>query len=367
MTGTQTRIFLNDNIIYHDSQRGITRYFRAVADGIIAHFGSETTICSPEFRDYGPARHIPSIRLPRMRMRLHNLIASTAAYLERPAIFFSPFHPYYGEVRTLAAEVFTIYDMIYELFPQYFPPQGHTKKVIMKKRQCMERASALIAISENTAKDILTCYPHLDANKIFVTHLGVSSFFFESVNQQHRNPAPPFFLYVGLREQYKNFPRLLMAFGQSGLAKTFDLRVISPIESGFTPQEREIIIKYRLQDKVQLLAAVDETALREHYASAVAFVYPSEYEGFGLPILEAMASGTLVATSNTSSMPEVGGDAAFYFDPHNEEAIADCLRRIAYLSDQERRERILQGGVRAKTFTWARCQQQTVEVLQSLL
>ena len=100
------------------------------------------------------------------------------------------------------------------------------------------------------------------------------------------------------------------------------------------------------------------------YAAADALLMPSQYEGFGLPILEAMASGTLVATSNTASMPEVGGDIAFYFDPYDTESIAEGLRRIATLSDDERARRIDQGVTRAHTFTWTRCQEQTIEVFR---
>lgn len=143
--------------------------------------------------------------------------------------------------------------------------------------------------------------------------------------------------------------------------------MISPGGGTFTPEEVDCIRRFQLEASVQLRRAVSEVELRDAYASAVALVYPSEYEGFGLPILEAMASGTLVATSNVSSMPEVGGDAAFYFDPTNSEAIAETLKQVAYLSTAERQQRLTQGRVRARASTWEQCQQKTIAALEELL
>lgn len=356
-------IFLNDNIVSHTSGRGVTRYFREVADGIIDQFGSKVVICSPESRDYGAAKHIRSLRFRGgHRLKVHDMLASVAAFRERASVFFSP---YYGSARTSAAEVFTVHDMIFELFPHYFPrTSSYIQRSIKEKRRCMERASALIAVSESTARDIVTCYPHVNADKITVIYHGVSDFFFETSARQHGVGGKPFFLYVGNRILYKNFLRVLSAFGQSGLGRDFDLRVISPTVDGFSPHEAECLDRYQLRGSVHLMSAVDDAVLRQSYQAAVAFVYPSEYEGFGLPILEAMASGTIVATSNRSSMPEVGGDVAFYFDPTDADSIADCLRQVADLPARQRSDRIALGIARAKTFTWSRCQQQTVDLLR---
>jgi glycosyltransferase involved in cell wall biosynthesis len=169
---------------------------------------------------------------------------------------------------------------------------------------------------------------------------------------------------VGHRKLHKNFGRLLTAYHRSGLAKDFDLRVVSP--GGFEPEESRQIHDLHLEGSVGFYPAVGDTALREQYSQATALVYPSEYEGFGLPILEAMASGVLVATSNAASMPEVGGGAAIYFDPCDPESIAEGLRQVACLPAEQRAERIEQGIARARTFTWARCQRQTLQALRRL-
>jgi glycosyltransferase involved in cell wall biosynthesis len=366
MSPSSQCILLNDNIRSHAAQRGVARYFDHVTAGIIAHFGPHAQICSPVIRDYGTAHFIRTPRFPGSgRLGVHDLSATIIARIKQPALIFNP---YYGSVRTKIAQVFTVYDMIPEMISlPWAQSNPRILTTIAEKKRCFEQAAALLAISHSTARDMLSVYPHLNANTIKVIPLGVDAFFFEHAQSDDHAQVKPYFLYVGSRGGHKNFMRLLTAYGQSGLAGTFGLQVISPSGNAFTSEETECIRKFRLQAAVQLRCAVSETELHECYAGAVALVYPSEYEGFGLPILEAMASGTLVATSAVSSMPEVGGTSAFYFDPQASEAMAETLRHIAYLPTAERQQRIAQGIARAQTFSWEQCQQKTIKVLEALL
>jgi len=274
------------------------------------------------------------------------------------------YNPYYGNVHTSAAQVFTVYDMIHELF---FPQTRKNQAFINEKRHCIERAALLIAISQSTARDIVACYPQVNPGKIVITRLGVDEFFFEALPKPDYK-RKPYLLYVGARRGYKNFQRTVQAFGQAGLAKDFDLRVISPDRADrFSGEEMALLGRYNLENSVDLRLAVSEIELRASYSGAVALVYPSEYEGFGLPVLEAMATGTLVATGNVASMPEIAGNIAFYFDPHSIGSIAETLQRTAALPEADRLSRIAQGIVHARQFSWARCQQQTVEAIDRLL
>ncbi|MCL5997265.1 MAG: glycosyltransferase family 4 protein [Chloroflexi bacterium] len=354
-------ILFNDNMISSTAQRGVARFFDRVVDGAIALLGDEAMICSPKQRDYGPARHIQTFRVKgSWRIGLQDKLATAVAFLTRPAVIYNV---YYGDVRTSAPQVYTVYDMMHEMFA---PPKH---PFIAQKRRCLERAAAMLAISENTAQDMHRIYPHIDVSKVVVTPLGVDDFFFAGPDEPSTPAGKPYFLYVGHRTPYKNFMRLLTAYGQSGLCKQFDLHVISPKAKGFegyTQEELGCIRQYRLKDSVHLMVSVPDTTLRDAYRGAAAFIYPSTYEGFGLPILEAMASGTLVATSNISSMPEIGIDIAFYFDPLSTESIATCLQRIAGLAREERTRRITAGLAHARTYTWERCQRQTMDVLRRL-
>lgn len=359
-------IFIYDNIPSLGAPGGVARYFRHVSDGLVAHFGERANIFASQYRDYGRARHIRA--LPNFKgsgrlgiSRINYLLASWMVKRQHAAIFYSP---YFGNVRTAAAQVFTVYDMIPEL---YFPRISANQSFIDEKRRCIERADLLISISQSTAYDIVACYPQVNPDKITTIWLGVDEFFFKAPPPQNLGQKP-YFMYVGARSGYKNFQRAVRAFAQADLAKDFDLRVISPDSNNkFSQEEIGLLCRYNLENSVDLRLAVSETELRESYAGAAALVYPSEYEGFGLPVLEAMAAGTVVVAANTASIPEIAGNIALYFDPHSVDSIAKTLRRVVALSEANRRTRIAQGIIHARQFTWARCQRQTVEAIARLL
>ncbi len=363
---TYSGIFIYDNIPSLGAPGGVARYFRHVRDGLIAHFGEQAWIYTSQSHDYGSARRIRA--LPENFKGSRRLGITQANYLYaswvmrlRPASFF--YSPYFGNVDTTAAQVFTVYDMIHEL---YFSQDDGYQSFIEEKRRCMERAELLISISESTARDIVACYPQINPDKIKTIWLGVSDLFFYV--SAVPNPAQkPYFLYVGARKGYKNFQRAAQALGQAGLAKEFDLRVISPDKtSRFNQEEIALLRRFDLEASVDLRLGISEDELRESYAGATAPIYPSEYEGFGLPVLEAMAAGTVVVASNAGSIPEIAGDIALYFNPLSVESIAETLWRAATLPAAERRARIARGIIHARQFTWARCQQQTVAAISQL-
>lgn len=361
-------IFLNDNLPAPRTQRGISRYFDNVKEALAREFPGQVALCSASPNDQNGFKFYPSFRFKgSYRFKLHDRIATLAARLEQPRVFYSN---YFGAARTAAAQIFTIHDMIPEKI--WLPANNSriNRKFVLEKQACFVRAAAILANSENTARDFKSIYPNL-AHKVVTTPLGVGSFFFEQPSKQPAEPASPdekpYFLYVGTRTSYKNFTTLLAAFGQSGLAGDFDLRVISPGFDDFNAEETALIQKWRLADKVQLFRSVSNVELRKTYTGAAAFVYPSKYEGFGLPILEAFASGTLVATSNISSMPEVGGEAAFYFDPNRPESVAATLKQIAALSKIDRQQRLADGLARARAYSWERFQQQTAGVFEKFV
>ncbi|MFV9503719.1 MAG: glycosyltransferase family 4 protein [Oscillochloridaceae bacterium umkhey_bin13] len=345
-------IFLNDNLVARQQQLGVQRVFRAVTEGLSAAFGTQVLIFSPEVAHDQPARYL---RVPRLHPRLHNLAASLAVAWTRPQVYLAPF---FGSVPTTAHEVYLVYDMIPERLPHYYPANERgTRRMIRLKRRCLRRATRLIAISQHTANDIMLVYPELDPARIVVAHLGVEPHFF-GVHPWLDGPPPtrPYLLYVGLRSRYKNFRRALEAFAAAGLAATHDLRVISSEGGGLDQAERHLIDQLGLTTVVHYQTRVSEAALAAQYQHATALLYPSEYEGFGLPVVEALAAGTLVATAQAASLPEVGGAAAFYFDPLQVASMAATLRRVVDLPPEERARRRAAGQAWAARFSWSAMQ-----------
>lgn len=355
-------IFISDNIISHRAQGGVTRFFRHLAAGIVDAYGAQTLIYSPEPPAFPQARYL---RAPGVPGRVHDLSASVLAAFYRPKIFLAS---YYGYAFSSARHVYPVYDMIHELFPQYFPQvTSYDRRFVAEKRRCLHAGDLLIAISESTARDIVRIYPSIAPGCIVVARPGVDGCFFARPPWPGAPLQRPYLLYVGQRSGYKNFRRLLSAFGEAGLAATHDLWVISAEHGGFTAEERAIIVRYGLEPAIQHQLRVSDAELIAHYTHAVALVYPSEYEGFGLPIIEAMAAGTLVATSDRSSMPEIGGDVALYFDPTEVNSIAATLLRLAALAPDERGRRVAAGEARAHLFSWPSFHQKIRQALEPLL
>ncbi len=357
-----TRIFVNDN--NPPGALGMARYFDYALRGLIDHFGERVTVFSATARDYAPAHYLRARRFKGSeQLGLHDAQATLAVQRTRPDVMYSA---WFNAVRTSVPQAIVIYDLIYERFPAYHSwRQTPLRNLGRERRSNIERADLILAISDSTARDIVAYYPRVDPARIRVVPLGVDAGFFAAEPAPRSAVARPYVLYVGFRTGHKNFLRLLEAYGRSGLAADLALRVVSV--RPFEAVEQQLIDRYRLSTHVELIAHASDAELRTYYAGATAFIYPSEYEGFGLPIVEAMAAGTVVVTSNVSSMPEVGGPAALYFDPYDVDSIAAGLRAAIELSAAQRQRRIDEGHARARIFTWKRCQQQTVAAIQELL
>lgn len=356
-----------DNLHSHAIQRGVLRVFLKTVEALTEQYGQAVLVCSQQRYPQLAARQLRlppltgliagrQISLSGLQSRLVGLVAAR----ERPAAIYSPF---YGRVPGAAPQLCTVYDMIVERFPEYFPPARRgVRRLIAQKRRCLEGAALLLAISATTARDVRAFYPQIDPARIVTIPLGVDEVFF--------SPATPFvgprpyLLFAGNRGQYKNFAALVHAYARSGLAERYDLRVFSPGPPGFSADEQALIRGYGLAARVLLADSPPDEQVRDLYAGAAALVYPSLCEGFGFPLLEAMACGTLVAAADSSSLPEVGGDAALYFDPRSVDGIAAALVRVAGLAEGERAALVARGRARAAQFTWRRFKERTAEAFR---
>lgn len=266
--------------------------------------------------------------------------------------------------------VLTVYDMIDELFPTKNAVPSCQAAILRKKERSCRRASRIIAISTATKSDLVRLYD-LEPEKIQVIHLANSLPTppgTEANSVSHRvaqllKDEEPYLLYVGARGGYKNFVRILEAYaGSPSLPR--ELRLVCFGGGSFNAEEQRRFKELDVVGRVEQRGG-DDYALAAHYRGARALVYPSLYEGFGLPLLEAMSQGCPVICARAGSIPEVAGDAAVYFDPADtadiRRTVEDTLADHALLLQLKAR-----GALRETQFTWQRCFEETLALYQSL-
>lgn len=256
--------------------------------------------------------------------------------------------------------VVSVYDMIHELYPDQF-----LSKASLIKKKCTQYADLVICISENTKRDLVNIFK-IDEKKIKVIYLGFREF--DKSNIDHSIFPSILFknyiLFVGQRSGYKNFESLARAYAiSSDLYQNFHLVCFGGGQ--FSEEEMVLIKDLKLVDKVFQIEG-DDQLLKICYEKASIFVYPSLYEGFGIPPLEAMSCGTPVCCSNTSSLPEVVGSAAELFDPNSVDEIFHAIHKVLY-SGSLRNELIIRGKERIKFFTWEKCAKETYAAYKSIL
>jgi glycosyltransferase involved in cell wall biosynthesis len=254
--------------------------------------------------------------------------------------------------------VITVHDMIHEKFSQFFNSKNIFNvqdQTSLIKKEAVQQADGIICVSENTKKDLIEILK-VEPSKISVVYHGYS------LSTDYRdtivpNIPHPYILYVGERGGYKNFNALLQAYGNSSQLRNnfylvcfgggvFKRETINQINALGFPEGKVIQV------------SGDDNFLANLYRNSALFVYPSLYEGFGMPLLEAMALNCPVACSNTSSMPEVVGEAAELFDPNEPENIAEALQKVLFST--ERTEKLVQlGRERIKLFSWENCAEKT--------
>lgn len=253
--------------------------------------------------------------------------------------------------------VVTIHDMIHEKFLSDNP---YVQDEIKNKRHMIYAAKEIIAISENTKKDILHFYPDVDENKITVIYHGTN---FLPAPQTPKTALPErYILYVGRRDSYKGANVLLDAFAK--MEKNDDIKLVFVSDIAFSEAEKAKHKELGVEDKVSLVSATD-AELAYIYEHAICFVYPSLYEGFGFPLLEAFNCNCPVICTNSSSLPEVGGEAALYFEPEDTRGLMEQMNRVINNADL-RNDLIAKGKNRAKGFSWEKCARETYEVYKKI-
>ncbi len=275
-----------------------------------------------------------------------------------------------GKIRCVA----TIHDLIPLLFPGATPRALKTRLFPIYRRLMLEigaRADRIIAVSEASRSDIVQHLniPAARHNSVKVIYNGVSTIFIPAPTppSQVVDPTQPrTILYVGRSDPYKNLPLLIEAFSEARQKATFpiQLKILGPPDPRY-PEASTRVKELGLEASVVWVGYQASAALVKAYQDAAAVVLPSQYEGFGLPVVEAMASGTPMICSDISVLKEIGGQAAFYTPLGNRTELANGLLRV--LTDTELRRTMIQRGLeQARLFTWTRAARQTIDLYTEL-
>ncbi|MCU0848901.1 MAG: glycosyltransferase family 4 protein [Spirochaetes bacterium] len=274
-------------------------------------------------------------------------------------VFHSTYYsPYFLDCIGERPFVVTFYDLIQEIFFDIF----RDSLTISWKKMLLEKACRVIAISENTKNDIMKYYS-IPSEKIRVIHLG-SSLDPEGVRKTPRGLSPGYLLFIGNRSYYKNFD--LLARSISGLLVRKNLHLVCGGGPEFSAAETEMLADLGISDRVRRIGFSSDSELAGLYGNAAAFIFPSGYEGFGIPVLEAFSCGCPVLLSDRSSLPEVGGDAAMYFDPGDPDSLRESVERI--INDEDLRKRLADLGLRRlRDFSWKKTAARTVELYREVI
>jgi glycosyltransferase involved in cell wall biosynthesis len=285
---------------------------------------------------------------------------------KRPDVFFSPSHyaPRFSPVPT----AISIMDLSYIHFPGLFTKHDLYQLVNWTKYSA-KNAYKIFTISNYSRDDIIKTYSK-NSKDVVTTYLGIkqlSGSKFKVLNMDELKKKfgidSDYILFVGTLQPRKNIAKLIEAFAK---IKDKKIKLVVVGKRGWLWEEIiQAPEKYNITERVKFLDFVTDQDLPGLYKNAQCFVLPSLYEGFGLPVLEAMQYGCPVLTSNVSSLPEVGGDAAVYFDPTNTEEIAKKIDLV--LSDEKlRKEMVEKGKIQVKKFSWEKTAKETLGVLEKL-
>jgi glycosyltransferase involved in cell wall biosynthesis len=347
----QNSIIYDGHIFRWQKAGGISRYFSEIITRLPPKW-SPVVIGVDKSSTVPPRAGLNVSRLSSIRPRRASQPLKTAwwnlTYLRRASVFHPTYYNLTGGLqydRIKCPVVVTVHDLTHARYPELMEDAELT---LHWQRQALLRADQIICVSHSTERDLQE-YFDVPAGKTRVIYHGVS-FPICREPQQSVIDQSPMFLFVGGRSGYKNFFFLLRAFANAAQAHAgIRLHVVG---SELTAEERWQVFFLGLAGRVEVSVFPDESRLQELYRRSVALLYPSRNEGFGIPPIEAMACGTVAVTSNTTSLPEVVGDAGIMLDPNN---LADWTDSILALARDtvSRRELIEKGFRRAELFSWA--------------
>lgn len=353
----QLNVFFGPEIWPLQNQGGISRYYGELIKGMSA-LNRNTYVFIPENRNQFVNMFPDRCKILNDRTKSSELIqvASRIINKEKNSIYHAT---YFGDSNLLSWKnagfktFVTVYDLISEKFPER---KSKLKFRTDLKKKAIKNADHLICISHTTKRDLIDYYK-VPESKISVVYLGSTlGLLHQTVSNPFRDI--PYLLFVGKRNSYKNFIKLVNIFASSKLLKS-NFVLIAFGGGEFSRSEKELISSLDLENRIIQISG-DDSMLSQLYLEAKALIYPSLYEGFGLPPLEAMAHGCPVFASSAGSIPEICQNAAIYFDPKNQEQMTNIIEE-AIFDTRLLTEKVLIGSVVSKSFTWEKTVDETMK------
>lgn len=349
---------------------GVHVYTKGMVEALIAHKTEHNYILVRQKRDVDLSENIPQIVIPNLRFiplfasfRLFFLIPLILRLL-RVDVVIEPAHFGPFNLPKSIRRITVIHDVTPLLFPQYHRWHGQILQRLFLKR-ILKKTHLILTVSQHTAKDIRRIFPFTNP-KIKVIPLGRDLSFSPTPDQSVLDKwqiKTPYFISVGTIEPRKNLLVLLDAYQQFRDQNESAVALLIVGGKGWKYQSfYDKLAQHAYRNDIYLLGYVDKADLPVLYTHALALIYPSLYEGFGLPVLEAMTCGTVIICSNRSSLPEVGGTAALYFDPENTLELLEHLHSIATNGKLSAQRQVL-SLQQAVTFSWKQYAQSFGEVL----
>ncbi|WP_300685012.1 glycosyltransferase family 1 protein [Chryseobacterium sp.] len=295
--------------------------------------------------------------------------------IESAKVFHSFYYPVHDKVKKYPnlKKIVTIHDLI----PILFPELHFTSELIEKIIQSVGDTGYVICVSQNTKKDLLHYAPHINSDRVFVCLLAASPevFYvcsdvekFKIIQTKYKIPQK-YFLCLGTLEPRKNVDHIIRSFLRMIKENTVnDLSLVLVGSMGWDYEKifHEYENAEELKAKIVITGRVADDELASLYSNAHSFYYMSLYEGFGLPPLEAMQCGLATVTSNTSSLPEVVGDAGIALDPKDEKALVQTMKEL-YHDEDLRKHYAHKGLERSKQFSWEKCAKEHVKIYQKII
>ena len=263
----------------------------------------------------------------------------------------------YQQISKGVPHIITVHDLIHELHDDI------DKRIVDFRRNIIENSAAIIAVSENTKKDLINFHKSVNPERIHVIHHGINLPHIEDRMKIKKGDENNFLLHVGHREGYKNFKILLPIIKELSRSENIVLKVVGPER---TEEEEKEIKKYGISDNIEFLPKVSNEELKFLYLNSLALIYPSLYEGFGIPLIEAMAHGSIPIAFRTSSIPEVLGDAGIVLEKNEFMKLVFIIKDLINRADY--RLKIKTASIkRAEFFSIKKNIKKTLEVYNRVL